>query len=132
MKIWKRAIAKVVLFAAMASLLALALAACGGGGDNGGGGGGEGVIEVTETEFKIEPANITAPAGEITFEIKNNGSVEHDLAVVVNGETMTSPLVPPGQTVTWSVTIDQPGEYQTLCTVPGHKEAGMVGTLTVQ
>ena len=37
----------------------------------------------------------------------------------------------PGQTRTIRFTIDQPGTYRIVCTVPGHADAGMAGTLVV-
>ena len=41
--------------------------------------------------------------------------------------------MPAGQTVTATIPADAaPGEYEFYCNVPGHKPAGMVGTLVVQ
>ena len=37
----------------------------------------------------------------------------------------------PGQTAKIRFVIDTPGTYRILCTIPGHAEAGMVGTLVV-
>ena len=37
----------------------------------------------------------------------------------------------PGETVTAGITVDTPGTYEFLCTVPGHADAGMRDTVTV-
>jgi uncharacterized cupredoxin-like copper-binding protein len=38
----------------------------------------------------------------------------------------------PGQTAKLRFKLDTPGEYMILCSIRGHAEAGMVGTLTVE
>lgn len=137
MKVWSRGIARVTMLVAAAALLMLALAACGGGdgngggGNGGGGGGGEGTITVDMTEFKFEPNNIQAKTGQITFNLVNNGSVDHDMHIEIPGNAQTSPLVGPGESTTWTVTIDEAGTYEVWCTVPGHRESGMEGQLEV-
>ncbi len=141
----KGVLARLVVLTTIAAALVLVLAACGastslgetpttagGGGTASGSTGGGSTISVTEKEFSITPDKVSAPAGTITFQIKNTGSVAHDIAVMVNGTEHASPLVQPGKSETWSVTIPDAGTYDMYCSVPGHKEAGMDGTLTVQ
>ena len=83
---------------------------------------------VEETEFKFTPKDLTAKPGKVTFEIKNAGTVEHNF--IIKGTTVNLESIQAGQTAT--VTVDlAPGTYRVLCTVPGHEEAGMVGTLKV-
>ena len=57
--------------------------------------------------------------------------LEHDVAIEQNGKQIAvSQLIASGKT---SVSADlAPGTYTFLCTVPGHAEAGMEGTLTVK
>ncbi len=140
--IHRRGFARLIVICTLAASVILVLAACGastsggitaspttsGGGSSSSGGS---TVKVTEKEFSITPSNVSATAGKITFEIKNTGSVAHDIGIDVNGTVQTSPLVSPGKTETWSVTISTPGTYQMYCTVPGHKEAGMTGTIKV-
>jgi uncharacterized cupredoxin-like copper-binding protein len=143
--ILKRGFARLIVVFALAAAVVLVLAACGAstsGGtdinststssDSGSSGGGGSTIKVTEKEFSITPSDVSAKAGDITFQIKNTGAVAHDIAVDLNGTEKASPLVQPGQTESWTVTISDPGDYQIYCSVPGHKEAGMKGTLKVQ
>jgi mono/diheme cytochrome c family protein len=72
----------------------------------------------------------TAPAGPITVEMPNPSTVQHDIAIQgpVNG---TGPVVGKGGTSSFKVTL-KPGNYEFLCTVPGHADGGMKGTLTVK
>lgn len=109
------------------------LAACGGGGGGGNGGGsqGGGKITIEMSEYAFNPSTINASAGAtVQVTLKNVGSLEHDMHVdVVNA---TSELVAPGSSLDWSFTApSQAGEYDFWCTVPSHRELGMVGKLVV-
>ena len=66
----------------------------------------------------------------MTIDFTNPAALEHNVAIEQNGEQIAvSELVAKGKT---SVSADlAPGTYTFLCTVPGHAEAGMEGTLTV-
>jgi uncharacterized cupredoxin-like copper-binding protein len=88
-------------------------------------------IKVTETEYNIDPASVSATTGEITFDIHNDGKMVHNLAVMVNGTEEVSPNVDPGKSRKWTVEISEPGSYELYCEIPGHKQLGMVATLEV-
>jgi FtsP/CotA-like multicopper oxidase with cupredoxin domain len=94
----------------------------GGGGESGGGGGS---VPITLTEFKIE-GNLSVPAGS-TLAVTNEGTQVHNL--VIDGDGKTADLQG-GQSEDLVVNVD-PGEYEVYCSISGHKEAGMVGTMTV-
>ena len=82
--------------------------------------------------LKYTQSTLSAKAGKITIEFTNDSSMQHDVAI----QSGTSgPII--GQTPTFSggtksltVTL-KPGKYTYFCTVPGHRAAGMLGTLTV-
>lgn len=114
---------------------AVLLAACGGGtqaGDDAGGNSAQGpVVEVTGTDgLAFQPEEVTAPTGSVTFELTSEPSVAHTLAI--EGVNSNEPIVAAeaGQTATGTTTLEQ-GTYTFFCDVPGHREAGMEGTLTV-
>jgi plastocyanin len=74
---------------------------------------------------------LDAEAGEVTIGFDNPASVEHDVTIEQDAEEIAkSDLVSEGTT---EVSADlEPGEYVFYCSVPGHREGGMEGTLTVK
>jgi plastocyanin len=88
------------------------------------------------TEFEFDPNDLTASQGDaITAE--NTGQIVHNLTIVAGedpdapGEELaTTEDVQPGDSGEVTVDVD-PGNYSIICTIPGHAEDGMVGTLTV-
>ena len=74
---------------------------------------------------------LDATAGPVTISFDNPAAIEHDVALESGGEEIAkSDLVSEGTT---EVTADlEPGEYSFYCSVPGHREGGMEGTLTVE
>ncbi len=85
-------------------------------------------LTVELSEFKIAPRTLTAKPGSISLTIKNVGTVEHNFVVV--GTEVKLEAIQPGETKT--VRADLPGgTYRVICTIPGHEEAGMVGSLKV-
>ena len=83
-------------------------------------------VEMVDVAFR--PTQITVPANTpVTVTLHNTGVLLHNFSI---DELRISRDVQPGQTAT--VTIDAPaGTYQYYCDQPGHREAGMVGALTV-
>lgn len=84
-------------------------------------------ISVGATEFAFDPGAIEVPAGgEATITLTNKGTIEHDITVDALAVKI---LARPGQTTSGTVTA-KAGTYDFYCSIPGHKQAGMVGTLT--
>ncbi|HEY7031058.1 MAG TPA: cupredoxin domain-containing protein [Thermomicrobiales bacterium] len=81
-------------------------------------------------DIKFDPNELTIPANTaVTVNLVNKGASIHNFNI--DQLNVHSGDIQPGQT--GSVTINAPaGDYQYYCAVPGHKEAGMVGTLHVQ
>lgn len=94
-----------------------------------GGGGGGNTVQMTE--FKFEPANLTAKVGQpLRVTLQNAGTVVHDFTI--KDLNAASPKVQPKQSVTYEFTPSRAGTFDIICTEPGHQEGGMVGKLTVQ
>ena len=88
-------------------------------------------LKASPTQIAYDTTELTSKPGKVTIDFENPAAIEHDVAIEQNGkEIAKSALVSEGKT---SVTADlEPGAYTFLCTVPGHAEAGMEGTLTVR
>ncbi len=86
-------------------------------------------VTVTMHDVYFDPTDFTIPANTpVKVTLPNEGAALHDFSIDELGISVT---VNPGDT--GEVTIDAPaGVYDFYCNIPGHKEAGMVGTLTVQ
>jgi plastocyanin len=130
---------KLALVLAFALALVLAAAACGGGDDgdsdqagNGGGGGGAALELVggPGSELKFDKTSLEASAGEVTISMVNEGDLPHNVAIEGNGVDEVGEIVQNGGTSTVTANLE-PGEYTFYCSVPGHREGGMEGTLTV-
>ena len=99
-------------------------------------GGGQGASELelsapADGSLAFEPDSLEASAGEVTIDFQNPASVEHDVHVEQDGEEVAaSDLVADGESTTATAELE-PGEYVFYCAVPGHREGGMEGTLTV-
>lgn len=87
-------------------------------------------VPVSEVEFKITLPKTTIAAGSYSFEVKNDGKIEHDLVVQGNGVDAKTPTIAPGKSATLKVDL-KPGTYDVYCSIPGHKQAGMDLKLTV-
>jgi mono/diheme cytochrome c family protein len=73
----------------------------------------------------------TAPAGALEIDSKNDAAIPHDIAIEGNGVNEKGEEVQGGGVSKVNATL-KPGKYQFYCTVAGHREGGMEGTLTVK
>lgn len=136
------------LMPAVGVAAAVALAACGGGdggdtavddgagtategGAGAGAGGGGGTVAVTGTDaLAFEPSELSAAAGTVTVELTAEEQVRHTFVIEDLGDQEIV-AAGAGETATGTVELE-PGSYTFYCSVPGHREAGMEGTLTVE
>jgi plastocyanin len=82
--------------------------------------------------LKFQPSALTAKAGKVTINFSNPASVEHNLSVESPSKSVlgaTPTFAGGAKTVTVALT---PGTYKFFCSVPGHRAAGMEGTLQVK
>jgi len=128
-----------------AALAAVTIAAgCGGGDDEGttaatttGGGGGGGSQTVEMTEYEFVPNDLKAAEGD-TITADNKGKLEHNLTIeeAPDAEKESKQLaatsdVQAGSSADLTVNVD-PGKHSIVCTIAGHRELGMIGTIDVK
>jgi plastocyanin len=86
------------------------------------------VVEGTALVFDDAPD--TLPAGQVTIALENNSGLVHNVHFegVANDAAIVEAT---NATDTGSVELP-PGDLTYYCSVPGHREAGMEGTVTVE
>jgi plastocyanin len=130
-------------------LVAFALSACGGGDDSsdssstaasttstsGGSSGGGSTIDISADPsgaLAYEQTDVSAAAGKDTLDFTNDSSTPHDVVIEDDsGSEVGKTDIIQGSSATADVDL-KPGTYTFFCSVPGHREAGMEGTLTVK
>ena len=85
-------------------------------------------VAVALSEFAISPSDVTVPLGG-SLAVTNNGTVEHN--VTITDTSVKTANLAAGATETLDVSSLEPGQYEIFCSIPGHKDSGMTGTLTV-
>jgi plastocyanin len=87
-------------------------------------------VRIVSTEFKYAPARVRVAAGRaVTLVLDNRaGETEHGLFVPALGFRLQ---VKAGEIARKNAVFEKPGEYEFICDLPGHREAGMTGTLIV-
>jgi uncharacterized cupredoxin-like copper-binding protein len=99
---------------------------------SGGAGGALSLSANSEGQLAYSTTSLSAKAGKVTIDFSNSAPLSHNLTVAspsgsVAGATPTFQ----GGSKTLSLNL-KPGTYKFYCTVPGHRQAGMEGTLTVK
>jgi uncharacterized cupredoxin-like copper-binding protein/mono/diheme cytochrome c family protein len=115
-----------------------------------GGGSTEGGVGVALSEFKVTPAEASTAAGDVTFNVTNDGAIAHELVVVKTDLAPDQLPVKSGAVDEDSVDVIgktsqiatkksedltvtlTPGNYVLICNVPGHYTGGMRTAFTVQ
>jgi len=131
---------------AIGAAFAVPIAGCGGDDDDNGEEAGEVATEATAsapaeggqtvnmslTDFRLDPAAPTVNAGTVTFKVINDGQTTHALEVEGPGEEAETEDLAPGDSAELTVDLSEPGTYEMYCPVDGHKDQGMEGEITVQ
>ena len=91
-----------------------------------------GEVEIPATaQLAYETKKAEAEAGKLTIKSPNPSGTPHDIALEGDGVNEKGKVVSNNGVSEITVTV-KPGEYTFYCSVPGHREGGMEGTLTVK
>jgi plastocyanin len=93
-----------------------------------------GVVEIDADptgQLKFLASSASATPGNVTVRMKNMSSTPHDIAITGSGVNQIGHIVSNGGVSTVMANL-KPGKYTFYCSVPGHRQAGMVGTLSVK
>ena len=129
-------------------LVAMIALAAGCGGEGGGDGGGTVVVAMGKpSEYAMTPEPVEISAGTVTFEVKNEGTLVHEMVVIktdkgaanlgTDGEADETGAVdevadlPAGESKTLELDL-KAGKYALVCNLPGHYAAGMYADFTVK
>ena len=98
----------------------------------GGGGGAGGTVNITTSEgTSYDETSAQTQAGSVTVSYDNQADIPHDVTIEdESGNELGATDLITASTAETTVEL-QPGTYTFYCSVPGHREQGMEGTLTV-
>ena len=88
-------------------------------------------LEFTSADIKFEETEASAAAGELHVTLTNDGSIEHAWEIEDHEDDLRLHVATKGDTDEGTITLE-PGTYTFYCNIPGHRDAGMEGTLTVK
>lgn len=103
-------------------------------------------ITITIHDSAFDVTELSVPAGvAITFVLVNEDPIDHEWLVgdaafhdahrtgthASHHEVTNEVTVPALETVSTSITFDEPATLTYICHLPGHESYGMVGTLTI-
>ena len=101
----------------------------------GGAGGGASTVDISTpsgSTLAFDQKTVSAKAGSVTVNFDNKQPLQHDVAVAdSSGKVLGQTNLVSSGTANATVNL-QAGTYTFYCTVPGHRDAGMEGTLTVK
>ena len=107
--------------------IALALAGCG----HSRVVGADGTVELSVSEYRLNPQSIRASAGVVSIMVHNDGILTHNLVVSANGQDVASTKpIPPGASTELDLNL-APGKYLMASTILSDQTLGAYGTLTV-
>ena len=88
-------------------------------------------VEASATALAYDTTKLSAKAGKVTIDFKNPSPIPHNVVIEQNGKELAGfePIAEGEESETAEL---KPGTYTFFCSVPGHRPAGMEGTLTVK
>ena len=88
-------------------------------------------IEVSETEYRLDPSHPKVRAGTVAFRVRNDGKTVHALEIEGPEGEVETPPIEPGGSARLEARLTKPGRYEWYCPVGGHRGLGMRGRIAV-
>lgn len=88
-------------------------------------------LAASPTALEFDQEELTAKPGKVTIDFDNPSATPHNVVIEKDGQELAGfePITEGKETLTADL---EAGTYTFICSVPGHAEAGMEGTLTVE
>jgi plastocyanin len=88
-------------------------------------------LAASPTDLAFDKTELEAKAGKVTIDFDNPAPIPHNVVIEEDGKELAGfePIAEGEESVSADL---EPGTYTFLCTVPGHAEAGMEGSLVVK
>ncbi|MDO8559310.1 MAG: DUF5667 domain-containing protein [bacterium] len=88
-------------------------------------------FEVSGTEYGFNPSNITVQAGQrVKIKFRNDGRIKHNL--IIEGLGVGTKTISSDDDASIEFTAPASGNYIFFCSIPGHRQAGMEGSLKIE
>jgi plastocyanin len=88
-------------------------------------------LAADESALAFDKTELSAKAGQVTIDFNNPSPIPHNVVILQDGKELAGfdPIAEGEEEVSAEL---EAGTYEFICSVPGHAEAGMKGTLTVK
>jgi plastocyanin len=88
-------------------------------------------LAADETAIAFDKTELSAEPGKVTIDFTNPSAIPHNVVILEGDKELAGfePIIEGEESVSADL---EAGEYEFICSVPGHPEAGMKGTLTVE
>jgi plastocyanin len=103
--------------------------------ESGGGEGSGAIVGIATpagTELAFTTKEASAPAGQVSIEFENPQALQHDVSIEDSSGKVVAKTELVSEGSSTATANLKPGTYTFFCSVPGHRQAGMEGTLTVK
>jgi plastocyanin len=87
-------------------------------------------LAAVDDQLAFDKKTLEAKAGKVTIDFSNPSQIPHNVQVAQGSKEFGGTKTISGTDQSFDVDL-KPGEYSYFCSVPGHREGGMEGTLTV-
>lgn len=82
-------------------------------------------------QLRYDKSRAAVKGGRVTVDFTNDSDIQHNVTIAQGTKQLGATKTIVGTKTSLSISLD-PGEYVYFCSVPGHRQAGMQGVLTVE